>query len=71
MLKKIKIYISSVAGLAFTLANKYHTKVNLRTLQSPIIAHRMIITNTYHAIQAFSCHTSVNYPPKKRYFIHL
>ena len=32
MLKKIKI-----AGLAFTVTNKYHTKDNLRSLQSSII----------------------------------
>ena len=33
MLEKIKI-----AGLAFTVTNKYHTKDNLRSLQSSIIA---------------------------------
>ena len=35
MLKKMKI-----AGLAFTVTNKYHTKDNLMSLQSSIIALR-------------------------------
>ena len=33
---KKKIY---VAGLAFTVTNKYHIKDNLRSLQSTILAH--------------------------------
>ena len=36
MSKKKKIY---VAGLAFTVTNKYHIKDNLRSLQSIILAH--------------------------------
>ena len=66
MPKKIQI---NVAGLAFTVTNKYHTKDNLRSLQSRIIAH-MPTQNNYYANLAFSCHTSPKYPPQK-IFLHL